>query len=169
VAKAKNKAKNKMKPKSKVKAAPKKAAAKKATAKKLAAKKTAAKKTAPVKKVLKKAIKSVQKVLSTKPTSKKSSSIHLIPLADRVVVRVDGPSEKTAGGLYIPGTVNERPNQGKVLACGPGGKSKKGHLKPLDVKKGDTVLFNRHAGVNTEIDGEELLILRESELLGVIS
>ncbi len=78
-----------------------------------------------------------------------------------------GVSEKTAGGLFIPGTVSERPQKGEVLASGRGRRNKKGQVRPLDVKVGDTVLFPKFAGTTIEVSGEELLILREDEVLGI--
>lgn len=144
------------------KAAPKSSSKKKAASKK-PIKKTSSKKSA--KKPVKKKV--VKKTSSKKTSTAKAMKIH--PLADRLVVRAAGASEKTAGGLYIPGTVQERPHQGEVLACGPGAKSKKGRLKPLDVKVGDQVLFGAYAGVTAEFEGQEVLILREDEVLGILS
>ncbi len=180
VKKSAKKASKKIAKKVTKKSASKKTAAKKKPAKKTAKKQTAKKKAVKknsVKGVTKKAVKktaakkiSVKKDTDSKKTSSKKNYGSLIhPLADRLVVRVEGQSERTPGGLYIPATVEDRPYQGEVLACGPGAKTKKGTLKPLDVKTGDRVLFNAYAGVNTQIEGEEVLILREDEVLGILS
>jgi len=167
--KAKTKAKAKVKSKTKPKAKPK-AKAKTKPKTKAKAKVNIKTKTPAKTKVKAKAKSSAKPKASVTPKASSASLEKLIsPLADRLVVRVQGPSEKTAGGLFIPGTASERPNQGVVLACGPGGKNKKGHLKPLDVKKGDTILFNAFAGISAEIEGEEVLILREEEVLGILS
>lgn len=151
--------------KAKKKASKKKVAKKKLVKKKkaTAGKKVAKKKKAVKKKPTKKAVKAPIK--KTNVDWKKS--IH--PLADRLVVRPEGKSEKTAGGLFIPSMIEDRPEKGEVLACGPGAKGKKGQLRPLDVKVGDSVLFNKHAGVKAEISGESVLILREEEVLGILS
>lgn len=165
MAKSKSKPKTKIKAKAKTTAKPrsaakpKKKAAKKAAPKKVAPKRTASKKTAPPTKA----------TASVRAPALKKSAFYLSPLADRIVVRVDGPSERTAGGLYIPATVEDRPHQGEVVACGPGSKNKKGNLKPLDVKKGDVVLFSAYAGTKAEVSGEEVLILREEDVLGVLA
>lgn len=90
------------------------------------------------------------------------------PLEDRVIVTFAAPSEKTAGGIIIPGSVSEAPNKGKVLAVGPGRRSKKGKLRPVDVKVGDEVIFPQHAGSKMTVQNTEILILREEEVLGII-
>jgi chaperonin GroES len=90
------------------------------------------------------------------------------PLHDRVVVRRIDAEEKTAGGIIIPDTAKEKPQQGKVLAVGPGARDEQGRLQPLDVKVGDVVLFGKWSGTEVKIDGEELLILKESDLMGVL-
>jgi chaperonin GroES len=90
------------------------------------------------------------------------------PLHDRVVVRrVEGES-KTAGGIIIPDTAAEKPQQGEVLAVGPGAREESGKLIPLDVKKGDKVLFGKWSGTEVKIDGKELLIMKESDIMGVL-
>ena len=89
------------------------------------------------------------------------------PLHDRVVVRRIDAEEKTAGGIIIPDTAKEKPQQGKVVAVGPG-KRDDGKVVPLDVKAGDTVLFAKYAGTDIKIEGEDHLILREDDVLGVV-
>jgi chaperonin GroES len=90
------------------------------------------------------------------------------PLHDRVVVRRIDAEEKTAGGIIIPDTAKEKPQQGEILAVGPGARDDQGRLTPLDVKVGDTVLFGKWSGTEVKIDGEELLIMKESDLMGVL-
>jgi len=90
------------------------------------------------------------------------------PLHDRVVIRRVGPEEKTAGGIIIPDTVKEKPAEGEVVAVGPGARSESGEIHAPDVKVGDRVLFGKWSGSEIKIDGEELLIMPESDLLGVI-
>jgi len=90
------------------------------------------------------------------------------PLHDRVVVRRILPLEKSAGGIIIPDTVQEKPMEGEIVAAGPGGRNEQGALVALDVKAGDRVLFGKWSGTEVKIDGEELLIMKESDLLGVI-
>ncbi len=102
-------------------------------------------------------------------TKIRATSVALTPLEDRVVVMVHGPAEKTAGGIIIPGTVSERPNQGKILAVGRGRRNKKGHVRPLDVSVGQDILFPQFAGTPIQLDGEEYLILREEEVLGIVT
>ncbi|MDF0579823.1 co-chaperone GroES [Bradyrhizobium yuanmingense] len=93
--------------------------------------------------------------------------MHFRPLHDRVLVRRIDAEEKTAGGIIIPDTAREKPQQGEVIAVGPGGRNEQGQLVPLDVKVGDRVLFGKWSGTEVKIDGEELLIMKESDLLGV--
>ena len=93
--------------------------------------------------------------------------MHFRPLHDRVLVRRIDAEEKTAGGIIIPDTAKEKPQQGEIIAVGPGGRNEQGQLVPLDVKVGDRVLFGKWSGTEVKIDGEELLILKESDLLGV--
>jgi chaperonin GroES len=90
------------------------------------------------------------------------------PLHDRVVVRRIEEDTKTAGGIIIPDTAKEKPMQGEVVAVGPGGRDESGKLVPLDVKKGDKVLFGKWSGTEVKIDGQDLLIMKESDILGVI-
>ncbi|MEW6152203.1 MAG: co-chaperone GroES [Pseudomonadota bacterium] len=93
--------------------------------------------------------------------------MHFRPLHDRVLVRRIDAEEKTTGGIIIPDTAKEKPQQGEVIAVGPGGRNEQGQLVPLDVKVGDRVLFGKWSGTEVKIDGEELLIMKESDLLGV--
>lgn len=90
------------------------------------------------------------------------------PLHDRVVVRRMDSEAKTAGGIIIPDTAKEKPMEGKVIAVGPGARDDNGKMMPLDVKKGDTVLFGKWSGTEVKIDGDELLIMKESDIMGVI-
>ena len=90
------------------------------------------------------------------------------PLHDRVLVRRLEEDEKTAGGIIIPDTAKEKPMEGKVLAVGPGARNEKGEITPLDVKAGDRVLFGKWSGTDVRMDGEELLIMKESDIMGVI-
>ncbi len=90
------------------------------------------------------------------------------PLRDRVVVRRITPEEKSAGGIIIPDTVKEKPMEGEVIAAGPGARDEHGTTVPLDVRAGDHVLFGKWSGTEVKLDGEELLIMSESDLMGVI-
>jgi chaperonin GroES len=90
------------------------------------------------------------------------------PLHDRVVVRRFEEDMKTAGGIIIPDTAKEKPMQGEVIAAGPGVRDASGELVPLDVKKGDRILFGKWSGTEVKIDGEELAIMKESDIFGVI-
>ena len=90
------------------------------------------------------------------------------PLHDRVLVRRIDAEEKSAGGIIIPDTAKEKPQQGEVIAAGPGARDEHGKLTPLDVKAGDTVLFGKWSGTEVKIDGEELLIMKESDIMGVL-
>ena len=90
------------------------------------------------------------------------------PLHDRVVVRRIEEDDRTPGGIIIPDTAKEKPQQGEVIAVGPGARDEKGMLQPLDVKAGDRVLFGKWSGSEVKIDGEELLIMKESDILGVL-
>ena len=91
------------------------------------------------------------------------------PLHDRVVVRRLEGEEKTKGGIIIPDTAKEKPQQGKVIAVGKGKVEKDGKVTPLDVKEGDTILFGKYSGQEIKLDNEEYLIMREEEILGVIT
>jgi chaperonin GroES len=90
------------------------------------------------------------------------------PLQDRVVVRRLEEETKTAGGIIIPDTAKEKPMQGEVIAIGPGGRDEKGNLTPMGVKAGDRVLFGKWSGTEVKIDGEELVIMKEADIMGVI-
>ena len=90
------------------------------------------------------------------------------PLHDRVVVRRVDEEERSAGGIIIPDTAKEKPMQGEVVAVGPGARDEKGNLVPLDVKRGDQVLFGKWSGTEVKIDGEDLLIMKESDIMGVL-
>ena len=90
------------------------------------------------------------------------------PLDDRVVVEPIEQSEKTPGGIYLPETAKEKPQQGKVIAVGPGKLLDDGKRAPMSVKKGDVVIFAKYSGTEVEVDGKELLIMRESELLAKV-
>jgi chaperonin GroES len=90
------------------------------------------------------------------------------PLHDRVVVRRVDAEEKTAGGIIIPDTAKEKPQQGEVIAVGPGARDEDGKVQPLDVKPGDRVLFGKWSGTEVRIDGEDLLIMKESDIMGVL-
>jgi chaperonin GroES len=94
--------------------------------------------------------------------------MNLRPLHDRVVVRRLEGESKTAGGIIIPDTAAEKPQRGEVLAVGPGAREESGKLIPLDVKKGDKVLFGKWSGTEVKIDGQELLIMKESDIMGVL-
>ncbi len=90
------------------------------------------------------------------------------PLHDRVVVKRLEEDSKSAGGIIIPDTVKEKPMRGEVIAVGPGARDEAGKINPLDVKAGETVLFGKWSGTEVKIDGEDLLIMKESDILGVI-
>ncbi|SFQ28581.1 chaperonin GroES [Bradyrhizobium sp. Ghvi] len=94
--------------------------------------------------------------------------MHFRPLHDRVLVRRLGAEEKTAGGIIIPDTAKEKPQQGEIVATGAGARNEQGQLVQLDVKPGDFVLFGKWSGTEVKIDGEEFLIMKESDLLGVV-
>jgi chaperonin GroES len=91
------------------------------------------------------------------------------PLHDRVVVRRITAEEKTKGGIIIPDTAKEKPQEGEVIAVGPGGRDEAGKLIPIDVKTGDRVLFGKWGGTEVKLDGEELLIMKESDIMGVVA
>ena len=90
------------------------------------------------------------------------------PLHDRVVVKRIDAEEKTKGGIIIPDTAKEKPQEGEVLAVGPGGRDESGKLVPIDLKPGDRILFGKWSGTEIKLDGEELLIMKESDVMGVI-
>ena len=91
------------------------------------------------------------------------------PLHDRVVVRRIQAEEKSKGGIIIPDTAQEKPQEGEVVAVGPGGLDEAGKLIPIDLKSGDRVLFGKWSGTEVKIDGEELLIMKESDIMGVVA
>ena len=91
------------------------------------------------------------------------------PLHDRVVVERVTAEEKTAGGIIIPDTAKEKPQQGKIIAVGPGGRDESGKLIPMDVKAGDHVLFGKWSGTEVKIDGHDYLIMKESDIMGVLT
>lgn len=92
----------------------------------------------------------------------------LRPLHDRVLIRRIDSEEKTAGGIILPDSVQEKPSEGEVMAVGAGSKSEEGKITPLDVKKGDRILFGKWSGTEVKVNNEELLIMKESDIMGVI-
>ena len=90
------------------------------------------------------------------------------PLHDRVLVRRIEAEEKTAGGIIIPDTAKEKPMEGEVIAVGPGARNEKGELFPLDVKAGDRILFGKWSGSEVRMDGQDLLIMKESDIMGIV-
>jgi chaperonin GroES len=92
----------------------------------------------------------------------------LRPLQDRVLIRRVEPEAKTAGGILIPDTAQEKPMEGEVVAVGPGARDEHGRLHPLDVKAGDRVLFGKWSGAEIKLDGEDLVIMKESDIMGLI-
>jgi chaperonin GroES len=94
--------------------------------------------------------------------------MHFRPLHDRVVVRRLAQEEKTAGGIIIPDTAKEKPQEGEVVAVGPGARGDDGKINPLDVKAGDRVLFGKWSGTEVKLDGEELIIMKESDIMGIV-
>src|SRR6266571_9073618 len=90
------------------------------------------------------------------------------PLHDRVLIRRVEADEKTAGGIIIPDTAKEKPMEGEVISVGPGARGEDGKLHPLDVKAGDRILFGKWSGSEVKIDGEDLMIMKESDILGVV-
>ena len=91
------------------------------------------------------------------------------PLHDRVVVRRIEEGDRTKGGIIIPDTAKEKPQQGEIVAVGPGAPDEKGKVQPLDVKPGDRVLFGKWSGTEVKLDGQELLIMKESDIMGVLT
>jgi chaperonin GroES len=100
--------------------------------------------------------------------SKEETFMKFRPLHDRVVVRRIEGEEKTKGGIIIPDTAKEKPQEGEVVAVGPGARDEAGKLVPLDLKAGDRILFGKWSGTEVKIDGEELLIMKESDVMGVV-
>jgi len=90
------------------------------------------------------------------------------PLHDRIVVRRTEAEEKSVGGIIIPDTAKEKPQEGEVIAAGPGARNEAGQLQPLDLKVGDRILFGKWSGTEIKLDGEDLLIMKESDVMGVI-
>ena len=90
------------------------------------------------------------------------------PLHDRIVVRRTEAEEKSVGGIIIPDTAKEKPQEGEIIAVGSGARDESGKLVPLDVKKGDRILFGKWSGTEVKLDGEELLIMKESDIMGII-
>ena len=95
--------------------------------------------------------------------------MNLKPLHDRLLVRRIESDEKTKGGIIIPDTAKEKPSQGEITAVGPGGRDEAGKLIPIDLKVGDRVLFGKWSGTEVKLDGEELLIMKESDIMGVLA
>ncbi|MEK2646763.1 co-chaperone GroES [Bdellovibrio sp. BCCA] len=161
------------------------AKAKKAVAKKASAKKTAVKKTVTKKSAVKKAVS--KKAPAKKMTAAKPAASHLMkaavpakkldlsgfvtPLDDRILVQVSGAEKMTPGGLYIPDTVADTSGnlEGYVVAVGRGHMGKKGHVRPMDVQVGDRVVFSEYAGSKIKIQNEDLIILREGDVMGVVA
>ncbi len=96
------------------------------------------------------------------------NTMNFRPLHDRVVIKRADNETKTTGGIIIPDTAGEKPQQGDVIAVGPGGRDESGKLIPIDLKKGDKVLFGKWSGTEVKIDGKELLIMKESDIMGVL-
>ncbi len=140
--------------------------------KKTAGKKPVAKKkSAPAKKPMKMktAPKASPAPKAARPLAAREFSAKVLtPLEDRIVVRIGVMEERTPGGLIIPGTVTSQPDRGQVMAKGPGRRDKKGRLRPLDVEVGDTVVFPQYTGTTITISGEDFLIMREDDVLGVV-
>jgi len=90
------------------------------------------------------------------------------PLHDRVVIRRVEEEEKTKGGIIIPDTAKEKPQEGEIISVGPGARDESGKIQPLDVKKGDKILFGKWSGTEIKLDGQDLLIMKESDVLGVL-
>ena len=97
------------------------------------------------------------------------AKIKFRPLHDRVVVKRIDAESKTKGGIIIPDTAQEKPSQGEIVAVGPGGRDESGKLTPIDLAVGDRVLFGKWSGTEVKIDGDELLIMKESDIMGVIT
>ncbi|HEX7927558.1 MAG TPA: co-chaperone GroES [bacterium] len=95
--------------------------------------------------------------------------MNIQPLADRVIVERVDAMEKSAGGLYIPDTAKEKPQEGKVIAVGKGKRKDDGTIIPLDVKKGDRILFGKYSGNDVTVDGKEYIIMREEDILGILN
>jgi chaperonin GroES len=98
----------------------------------------------------------------------RSDSMNFRPLHDRVVIRRLNAEERTTGGIIIPDTAQEKPMQGEVIAVGPGARNEQGQIVALDVKAGDRILFGKWSGTEVKVDGQDLLIMKESDVLGII-
>lgn len=140
----------------------KKKVKKTAAKKKIAAKKSVVKMVAPNKASAKKAPAKTTMIVNI-------PADFLTPLEDRLLVAMEAASDTSPGGLYIPESASDRPHRGRVLAAGRGRRNKKGQLRPLDVSAGDTVLFDEHAGTKITVEGNEFLILREEDVLGIVT
>jgi chaperonin GroES len=99
---------------------------------------------------------------------RRKTSMNFRPLHDRVVVKRVDSEEKTKGGIIIPDTAKEKPQEGEVIAVGPGARDEGGKIVPLDVKKGDRILFGKWSGTEVKLDGEDLLIMKESDIMGIV-
>jgi len=102
-------------------------------------------------------------------TRKQEDSMKFRPLHDRVVVKRIEAEERTTGGIIIPDSAQEKPSQGEITAVGPGGRDEAGKLIPIDLKVGDRVLFGKWSGTEVKLDGQELLIMKESDIMGVLT
>ncbi len=98
-----------------------------------------------------------------------ASTTKIQPLSDRLVVKALEETEEMRGGLYIPDTAKEKPQQGKVLAVGPGRVTDEGNKLPMEIKEGDTILYGKYSGTEVTVDGDEILIIRESDVLAIIN
>jgi chaperonin GroES len=98
----------------------------------------------------------------------KSTSVGVRPLHDRILVRRTAEEEKTAGGLFIPDTAKEKPQRGEIVACGKGRVTEDGKVLPLEVKAGDKVLFGKYSGTELKLDGQEYLMMKEEDILGIV-
>ena len=96
------------------------------------------------------------------------ASVNIKPLEDKLVVQASEAETTTASGIVIPDTAKEKPQEGEIIAAGPGARNEQGQLVPLDVKAGDRVLFGKWSGTEVKIDGQDLLIMKESDLLGIV-
>jgi len=105
---------------------------------------------------------------ATTTTRKQEDRMKFRPLHDRVVVKRIEAEEKTTGGIIIPDTAKEKPSQGEITAVGPGGRDEAGKLIPIDLQVGDRVLFGKWSGTEVKLDGQELLIMKESDIMGVL-
>jgi chaperonin GroES len=103
-----------------------------------------------------------------RPSKQEKPSMNFRPLHDRVVVRRVDSEEKTKGGIIIPDTAKEKPQEGEVIAVGPGARDEAGKIVPLDVKAGDRILFGKWSGTEVKLDGEDLLIMKESDIMGIV-